>query len=41
MNFEELWTTFYKRYPFFKLRDVDWNRQYEIYRPNVSENTSN
>ena len=39
-NFEELWKTFYDRYPFFNLRNVDWNRQYDIFRPKVSSNTS-
>src|SRR4051794_38825651 len=39
-NFEELWTTFYNRYPFFKLRKVDWQEQYRIYRPKVTKSTS-
>ena len=39
-NFEALWITFRDRYPFFELRDVDWDRQYEIYRPRVSSSTS-
>ena len=39
-NFEELWKTFFDRYPFFKLRNVDWNRQYDIFRPKVSPDTS-
>ena len=39
-NFEELWKTFHNRYPFFKLRNVDWRRQYETYRPQVTRNTS-
>ena len=30
-NFEELWTTFYNRYPFFKLRKVDWQKQYDTF----------
>lgn len=38
-NFEQLWQTFNKRYPFFELRNVDWNRQYQIYRPKVSGKT--
>jgi C-terminal processing protease CtpA/Prc len=39
-NFEELWGTFYNRYPFFKLRNVDWRRQYDIYRPKVTSKAS-
>lgn len=39
-NFEELWKVFNERYPFFKLRNVDWKKQYDIYRPQVSASTS-
>jgi Peptidase family S41/Tricorn protease C1 domain len=39
-NFEELWHTFQNRYPFFKLRNVDWKKQYETYRPRVTSTTS-
>jgi len=39
-NFEELWKTFFDRYPFFKLRNVDWNSQYDIFRPKVLPDTS-
>jgi carboxyl-terminal processing protease len=39
-NFEALWKTFNNRYPFFELRNVDWNEQYEIYRPQVTSETS-
>lgn len=39
-NFEKLWKTFFDRYPFFKLRNVDWKRQYDIFRPTVSADTS-
>lgn len=38
--FEDLWQTFFNRYPFFKLRNVDWNKQYDIYRPKVTKRTS-
>ena len=38
-NFEELWTTFHERYPFFELRHVDWQEQYDRYRPQVSAQT--
>ena len=40
MNFEELWETFYKRYPFFELRNVDWKKQHDIFRPKVTSETS-
>jgi carboxyl-terminal processing protease len=39
-NFEELWRTFRNRYPFFKLRNVDWQKQYDTYRPKVTIETS-
>lgn len=39
-NFEELWNTFNERYPFFELRNVDWKKQYDIFRPKVTSNTS-
>ena len=39
-NFEELWKTFHNRYPFFKLRNVDWKKQYDTYRPKVTRKTS-
>jgi carboxyl-terminal processing protease len=39
-NFEKLWRTFYNRYPFFKLKNVDWKKQYAIFRPKVTAQTS-
>ena len=39
-NFEALWRTFYNRYPFFKLRNVDWKTQYHTYRPKVTPRTT-
>src|SRR5258707_13058 len=39
-NFEELWKTFHNRYPFFELRNVDWRKQYDTYRPKVTSETS-
>jgi hypothetical protein len=39
-NFEELWETFRNRYPFFELRNVDWKKQYDTYRPKVTNQTS-
>lgn len=39
-NFDVFWNTFNNRYPFFKLRNVDWDAQYKKYRPLVSGKTS-
>src|SRR6187401_2622283 len=39
-NFEELWTTFHNRYPFFDIRGVNWQGQYDLYRPRVSPATT-
>ena len=39
-NFEVLWKTFHERYPFFELRNVNWKRQYDIFRPQVTSKTS-
>ena len=39
-NFEALWRTFHNRYPFFELRNVDWKKQYDTYRPKVTKDTS-
>lgn len=36
-NFEQLWQTFYNRYPFFDLRGVDWEEQYKKYRPLITD----
>lgn len=38
-NFESLWQTFRDRYPFFALRNVDWQKQYETFRPRVTHAT--
>ena len=35
-----MWETFHNRYPFFELRHVDWKKQYETYRPKVTNKTS-
>jgi len=40
LNFEKLWETFQNRYPFFDLRNVDWKKQYETYRPKVTALTT-
>ena len=39
-NFETLWQTFHERYAFFKLRGVDWQKQYKTYRLRVTQNTT-
>jgi len=39
-NFVELWETFHNRYPFFELRGVDWRKQYDTRRPQVTPETS-
>jgi carboxyl-terminal processing protease len=39
-NFEDLWNRFHNRYPFFRLRNVDWNKQYKTFRPKVTSETS-
>lgn len=38
--FVDLWTTFSTDYAGFEERGVDWNEQYQIYRPQVSAETS-
>ncbi len=38
--FENLWTTFSTDYAGFEERGVDWDEQYNIYRPQVSDSTS-
>jgi hypothetical protein len=38
-NFEEFWQTFYQRYPFFEVRNVDWKKQHETYRAKVTSQT--
>ena len=39
-NFEALWKTFHERYAFFKLRGVDWKKQYKTFRPKVNKDTT-
>ncbi|HEX3086211.1 MAG TPA: hypothetical protein VHP99_16885, partial [Pyrinomonadaceae bacterium] len=39
-NFEEFWQTFNNRYPFFEVRKVDWQKQYETCRAKVTSETS-
>ena len=38
-NFEIFWNTLHRRYPFFELRKVDWNKRYGTYRPKVTKET--
>jgi len=38
--FEDLWNTFRTDYAGFDARGVDWQLQYETFRPQVNENTS-
>jgi hypothetical protein len=40
LNFEKLWETFQNRYPFFELRNVNWKKQYDTYRPQVTSLTT-
>ena len=35
-NFEVLWHTFNENYAFFELREVNWQRQYDLFRPQVA-----
>ena len=39
-TFEAFWKVFNERYAFFDVRGVDWQRQKEIYRPQVTDNTT-
>ena len=39
-TFETLWLTFEDHYAFFKLRNIDWKKTYELYRPTVNANTT-
>ncbi|PWQ93418.1 S41 family peptidase [Leucothrix arctica] len=38
--FEHLWHTFNDYYAFFEIREVDWQTQYQTYRPLVSSDTT-
>ena len=38
--FEDLWNTFRIDYAGFEVRGVDWDEQYDIFRPRVDPNTS-
>ncbi|MFK7812396.1 MAG: S41 family peptidase [Maribacter sp.] len=38
-NFEVLWNTFNEQYVYFKERNVDWNKMYEKYEPQINSET--
>lgn len=38
-NFEVLWNTFNEQYVYFKERNIDWNKIYEKYEPQVNSDT--
>lgn len=40
-NFEKLWSDYNDRYAFFDIKNVDWDKMYEKYRPMINENTGN
>ncbi len=40
LNFEVFWHTFNEQYAFFDLYGVDWQAQYELYRPQVTAETT-
>lgn len=39
-NFDVFWETFHQRYPFFEIRNTDWDEQYRLFRPKVTKDTS-
>ena len=39
-NFEAYWQIYNQHYAFFDLHNVDWQSQYNSYRPQVTENTT-
>lgn len=40
LNFEVLWNTFNDHYAYFELRKINWDSIYEIYRPVISQSTT-
>lgn len=40
-NFERLWKDFNDNYAFFELKNVDWSKTYQEFRPLVNERTTN
>lgn len=39
-NFEYFWKAFNTRYGLFEVKNIDWNRLYDIYRPQVTNSTT-
>ncbi len=39
-NFDIFWNEFDRHYPFFIIKDVDWDSVYSLHRPDISQNTS-
>ena len=39
-NFEVLWNTFNENYCYFDQRNIDWDKKYEKYRPQITKQTS-
>jgi len=39
-NFEIFWHAFQENYPFFDVRGVDWQNQYDVFRPQVKADMS-
>ena len=39
-NFELVWKTFDERYGMFEVKNINWQQQYDIYRPMLNENSS-
>lgn len=40
LNFDIFWHTFKENYAYSTIREVDWDKIYEIHRPLISENTT-
>ncbi|MCQ8186476.1 S41 family peptidase [Parvularcula maris] len=39
-DFDAFWTLYDERYALFEVKGVDWDKVYDVYRPQVSENTT-
>ena len=40
INFEYLWKQFDSKYALFDVKNIDWNLVYNVYRPNITPNTT-
>lgn len=40
-NFDLFWGDFYKFYPFFEIKSIDWDSIYTFYRPKINTSTTN